>query len=78
MATPVDPRLFDKPQAAQYLSVSLDTIDRLIQVGEIPTVQLPVQRDRKSGRGAAGLCRRKLIDRQDLDRLIDAWKESAT
>lgn len=37
---PVGPRLVTRQQAAEYLSLSLDMIDRLTQQGELPRVQL--------------------------------------
>lgn len=67
-------RLRDKQGAAEYLSTSVDTIERLIQLGELPIVRLPVERA-KNGKGRAGVCRRVLIDVRDLDRIIDASKE---
>jgi excisionase family DNA binding protein len=33
----VDPVLVDRQNAAQLLSVDVDTVDRLIQAGELPT-----------------------------------------
>jgi hypothetical protein len=56
--------------------VSTDTIDRLINNGEIPIVRLPVQRSRANGKGVAGANRRILIDTKDLDALIERSKET--
>lgn len=58
-------RLLGREAAAQYLGVSVDTVDRLMTQGELRRVRLPVAE------------RRILFDRADLDRLIDVWKESA-
>ena len=69
------PRLLDRDQAALYLSVSTDTIDRLIHTGAISIVRLPVERNRRTGRGIAGSTRRILIDRAELDELIPRWRE---
>ena len=67
-------RLLDKDAAATYLSTSVDTVERLIQTGELPTVRLPVERA-KTGRGRPGVCRRVHIDIRDLDALIERSKE---
>ena len=68
-------RLLDRVAAAHYLSASVDTIDRLIHAGALPVVRLPAERAR-NGRGRAGGCRRVLIDRDDLDSLIENAKAS--
>ena len=67
-------RLRDKEGAAEYLSTSVDTIERLIYSGKLPIVRLPVERA-ANGRGRVGACRRVLIDVRDLDRLVDESKE---
>jgi hypothetical protein len=69
------PRLLDREMAADYLSISIDTIDRLVQSGAVHVVRLPVQRDRKTGLGVRGTTRRILLDRQELDRLVDSCRE---
>jgi len=76
-AEAIAPRLLDREQAAAYLSSSVDTVDRAIHAGVLPVVRLPVERNRKTGRGTAGLNRRKLIDVRDLDALIERSKETA-
>ena len=68
-------RLFDKAGAAEYLDASVDTIERLIQAGELAVVKLPVERAKKTGRGRPGVCRRVHIDVRDLDELIERSKE---
>jgi hypothetical protein len=69
------PRLVNKGGAAAYLGdSSIDTVDRLINTGQLPIVRLPVERG-ANGKGRAGVSRRVLIDVRDLDRLIDASKE---
>ena len=55
-------------EAAKYLDLSYWTLRKLVWSGALPMVWLP----NKSG----GLCRRILIDRQDLDNLIEKSKES--
>jgi hypothetical protein len=71
----VTPRLVDREQAAKYFgAISTDTIDRLINNGDLPIVRLPIQRVR-SGKGVAGTNRRILIDIKDLDALIERSKE---
>ena len=62
------PRLLDVAGAAAYLSVSSWTIRDLLAAGRLPRVRLPLAGDRE--------CRRVLLDRADLDRLIDASKEA--
>ena len=70
-------RLRDKRGAAAYLNTSVDTIERLIQIGKLPIVRLPVERA-KNGKGRAGVHRRVLVDVRDLDRLVDESKEVAS
>jgi len=68
------PRLLDKHGAATYLSVSLDTLERLIQTGALSVVRLPVERAR-TGLGVVGRTRRVLLDVRDLDALIERSRE---
>ena len=74
----IAPRLFNRDQAAIYLGVSPDTVDRLIDTGAVSVVKLPVERARRSGNGVSGSNRRKLIDRVELDTLIPKWREAGT
>src|SRR5437016_3518592 len=69
------PRLLDRDAAAAYLSISVDTVDRLLQSGALHVVRLPVQRDRKTGLGVRGTTRRILLDRDELDSLVDQCRE---
>jgi hypothetical protein len=69
------PRLLDRDAAAAYLSISVDTVDRLVQSGALHVVRLPVQRDRKTGLGVRGTTRRILLDRHELDSLVDQCRE---
>lgn len=64
------PRLIGLRDAAAYLGVSYWTLRELINSGRVPTVRLesPWTKDGRS-------MRRVLLDRQDLDRLIDGAKE---
>jgi hypothetical protein len=73
--TAITPRLLDRETAAAYLSISIDTIDRLVQSGAVHVVRLPVQRDRKTGLGVRGTTRRILLDRLELDRLVESCRE---
>jgi hypothetical protein len=59
---PPGPRLLTRQQAAAYLNLSLDMIDRLSQHGELRRVQLTLG-DRT--------VRKVLYDRADLDRLVE-------
>ena len=61
-------RLLSLKEAAKYLNLSYWTLREIVWSGALPRVRLP----NKSG----GLCRRILIDRQDLDNLIEKSKES--
>ena len=70
------PRCLNRDQAALYLGVSADTVDRLINSGTVPIVRVPVARHRVTGKGIDGVNRRILIDRCDLDALIERSKES--
>jgi len=56
------PRLLTRQQAADYLNLSLDMIDRLTQQSELPRVQLAL--------GNRNV-RKVLYDRADLDRLVE-------
>ena len=64
------PRLLDLKAAGAYLGVSYWTARTLVDAGALPTVKLPMC-PRSDGR----VLRRILIDRNDLDRLIEASKE---
>jgi excisionase family DNA binding protein len=55
-------------EAAKYLSLSYWTLPELIWSGAIPLVQLP---NKKRGR-----LRKILVDKNDLDRLIEQSKET--
>jgi hypothetical protein len=64
-------RLLDLNAAAYYLGLSYWTMRDLVQSGQVPTVRLPSPRAR-DGRAI----RRTLVDREDLDRLVEHWKAS--
>jgi hypothetical protein len=73
------PRLLSVEQAAQYLSISYWTVREFINDGSIKAVPLPRpetlrQRER---RALGDTVRRLLIDRLDLDALVDTWKRRA-
>jgi hypothetical protein len=65
-----EPRLFDDDQAAVYLGVSKSQLRNLVANRIVPRVNVP------SGDGTPRSIRRLLLDRADLDRLIDSWKGS--
>jgi len=76
-AVPGWPRLLDVHQAAAYLNVSFWTLREFLNAGSIPTVRLPrphTARMRKR-RPLTDTVRRLLIDRRDLDALVEQWKE---
>jgi hypothetical protein len=73
------PRLLSIEQAAEYLSVSYWTVREFINDGSIKAVPLPRpdtlrQRER---RALGDTVRRLLIDRNDLDSLVESWKRRA-
>jgi hypothetical protein len=73
------PRLLSVEQAAQYLGISYWTVREFINDGSIKVVPLPRpetlrQRER---RALGDTVRRVLIDRHDLDALVDTWKRRA-
>jgi excisionase family DNA binding protein len=59
-------RLLDVHAAAAYLGVSAWTVRDLIARDVIRAVRIPITTERD--------LRRVLVDRTDLDRLIDGWK----
>jgi len=63
----IDPRLLDVQAAARYLGLSPWTIRDLLAGGKLTRVAIPGP----SGRDL----RRVLVDRLELDRLVEAWKE---
>jgi hypothetical protein len=63
-------RLLNLNQAAEYLGISYWSVRDLVQSGMLASVKLPSPRAR-DGR----TIRRTLIDRQDLDLLVEQWKE---
>ena len=62
------PRLLDLAATAAYLGVSGWTVRDLEAAGELRRVRIPVGRGRE--------LRKLVFDRQDLDRLVEAWKDS--
>jgi hypothetical protein len=75
-AQAIAPRCLDRAGAAGYLAVSEDTIDRLIATGAIAVVRLPVARHRRTGAAVEGVNRRILIDRFELDALVERSRET--
>lgn len=64
------PRLLDLKAAGAYLGVSYWSARNLVDRGVLPKVELPIC-PRSDGR----VLRRILIDRKDLDALVEANKE---
>jgi hypothetical protein len=62
------PRLLNLEAAAAYLGVSPWTVRDLDGAGVLPRVRVPLPH--------GGELRRLLFDREDLDRLIEAWKDA--
>lgn len=68
--SPVTPRLLDLHGASAYLGLSEWTVRDLQHAGVLPRVRVPLPHQ--------GELRKILFDRVDLDRLIEAWKESGS
>jgi hypothetical protein len=62
------PRLLNLDAAAVYLGVSPWTVRDLDGAGVLPRVRVPLPH--------GGELRRLLFDREDLDRLIESWKDA--
>ncbi|MGH7367828.1 MAG: hypothetical protein ACREK9_15590 [Candidatus Rokuibacteriota bacterium] len=62
----IPPRLLDLKAAAAYLAVSSWTVRDLEASGVLRRVNIPVSAQKD--------LRKVLFDRQDLDRLVEAWK----
>lgn len=63
------PRLLDLGASAVYLAVSPWTVRDLIAAGTLARVRIPLPN--------GGELRKVLLDREDLDRLVAAWKDRA-
>jgi predicted site-specific integrase-resolvase len=77
---PEGARLLDLHQAATYTGLSYWTLRDLCADGKLQIVRLPCGRQRAEGgtvirRAGDNSVRKILIDRQDLDRLIELSKE---
>ena len=59
----IEPRLLTRQDSAKYLSISPRLLDEIVRRGEITPIKVP---------GA----RRKAFELPELDRLVDAWKNS--
>jgi len=70
------PRLLNVEQAAAYLNVSWWTLREFVNDGSIPTVRLPRPQTRRmrQRQPISDTVRRLLIDRADLDALVERWK----
>ena len=69
----VSPRLLNLRQTADYLGCSYWTARDWVLAGLVPVVELPPLRPREGERPRKTL-RRVLVDREDLDRFIEARK----
>lgn len=65
------PRLLGLQDGAAYVGLSYWSFRELVASGVVPSVRVPCP----GGRDGRTI-RRILVDRQDLDRLIEAWKEA--
>lgn len=66
--TALAPRLLDVRAGAAYLGLSTTTFRTLVAAGAIPRIRVPTGAHR-------GELRKVLVDRQDLDRLVETWRE---
>ncbi len=64
----IEPRLLSLEDAARYLGVSPWTVRELEWSGVLPRIRIPL--------GNGKELRKLLFDREDLNRLIDRWKDS--
>jgi predicted DNA-binding transcriptional regulator AlpA len=64
-----EPRLLDLAGAAAYLGISRSAIRQMVDIGRLPRVQLP------SVRQALGRLDRFLLDKADLDAIVERAKE---
>jgi hypothetical protein len=67
---PVLPRLLDLHSASLYLGISEYTVRELESQGIIARVRIPLPNH--------GELRKLLFDKQDLDRLVEHWKDIST
>ena len=72
----ISPRLLNLREGASYLGVSFWTLRDWCLAGYLPTVDMPPLRPREGDRPKRSL-RRVLVDREDLDRFIEARKTPA-
>jgi hypothetical protein len=77
-AAPGWPRLLSLAEAARYLGVSPWTARELVNAGSIPVTSIPRPQTARMHRRhpVHDSLRRLLIDRCDLDRLVETWKVS--
>src|SRR5262249_33963163 len=66
--SPISARLLDLATAAGYLGISPWTVRDLEAAGVLPRVRVPLP--------SGGELRKLVFDRDDLDRLIRAWKDA--
>jgi hypothetical protein len=64
------PRVLDLRTGAKYLGISYWSLRDLVLNGHVPAVRLPCPRG-----GNGRIMRRLLVDRRDLDALIDRSRE---
>jgi len=66
-STPLPPRLLDVRRLADYLSVPAATVYDLAARGVLRRVRIPLPEGEE--------LRKLLFDRDDVDRMIEAWKD---
>ena len=71
------PRLLSVDQAAAYLGLSFWTFRELLNAGAVSAVRVPRPNTlrMRERRALSDSIRRLLIDRSDLDALVEQWKE---
>ena len=65
--TPIHPRLLSEKNSATYLDISVDSLRVMVDAGRLRRVQLPGEDGKE--------LRRRLFDRNDLDKLVDQCKD---
>jgi hypothetical protein len=70
LAVDDQPRVLDLKAGAKYLGISYWSLRDLVLAGHVPTIRFPCPR---AGNGR--IMRRLLVDRRDLDALIERSRE---
>jgi hypothetical protein len=76
LAHHIQPRLLSLEEGARYLGLSFWSFRELVNGGAVPLVRVPRPRTMRQHKRAArsDTLRRALVDRFDLDALVDRWR----